>query len=310
MTHRSACAALAILVVSLTAAPNAQAAARVFVSVTGTDAGDCSNASAPCRTLNFAIGAVDAGGEVIVMTTGSYAGATITKSVKLNAPAGIVAFSASPVVINAGANDVVVVRGLTLKSVTPGAADGIAFNSGAALFVENCVLDSWNNGIAVSQSPANDVAVHVSDTVVRNGVSDGVFLSNGNATGTIRAAIERSRFENNGNDGVDAFIGTQVTIRDSVATNNFRGFGAGTGVDNPSGVNMNIESCVVAGNVVGIFTSPNLIPVIARVSNSTITNNTLFGIEAQGGSSIVSRGNNTVEGNAAGETFTGTFTAK
>src|SRR5437016_1759335 len=81
---------------------NAQAAARVFVSVNGTDAGDCSNVNSPCRTLDFAIAAVNAGGEVIVVATGSYGGATITKSVKIDAPTGVVAFSASPITINAG----------------------------------------------------------------------------------------------------------------------------------------------------------------------------------------------------------------
>ena len=56
--------------------------ARVFVSVTGNDANVCSNVATPCRTLAGGISQVDADGEVIVIESGSYAGGTITKSVK------------------------------------------------------------------------------------------------------------------------------------------------------------------------------------------------------------------------------------
>src|SRR5207247_2223131 len=115
------CLVVASSLVVFGGAANTQAAAsRVFVSVNGTDVGDCTNVNSPCRTLNFAIAAVDAGGEVIVVTTGSYGGATITKSVKIDVPNGVVAFSASPITINAGASDVVVVRGITLKSLLGG----------------------------------------------------------------------------------------------------------------------------------------------------------------------------------------------
>jgi hypothetical protein len=313
MNRRYAAVAVVSAVLSLVGAPSAHAAARVFVSVNGTDAGNCSDVNAPCRTLNFAINAVDPGGEVIVLTTGSYAGASITKSVKLNSPSGVVAFSASTITVNAGTSDVVVLRGLTLKALTPGSGTGINFTAGAALHVENCVVDGWNIGINVAPTPAADVYVNVSDTVVRNNAAEGLLLTNNAAVGVIRAAVERSRFENNGmpgqTGGVWAVQGVQATISNSVATGNFRGYQAGGLLSGP-GVEMNIESCVSAGNVVGIFTSTNTGVVTARVSNTTVTNNTLFGLEAQGGSSLLSRSNNTVEGNAAAETFTGTYAAK
>ena len=67
------------------------APARVFVSVTGVDTNDCSNIATPCRTLNAAIAQAATDGEVIVIRSGSYAGATITKGIKLDAAAGVVA---------------------------------------------------------------------------------------------------------------------------------------------------------------------------------------------------------------------------
>lgn len=46
-----------------------------------------------------------------------------------------------------------------------------------------------------------------------------------------------------------------------------------------------------------------------RVSNSTITEND-FGLFAGAGASLLSRGNNTVEGNTTDGGFTGVFAAK
>jgi hypothetical protein len=60
-----------------------------------------------------------------------------------------------------------------------------------------------------------------------------------------------------------------------------------------------VESCMTSGNAVGIEAS-SFSPGVAatvRVSNSTVTDNT-FGLEAFGNSIILSRGNNTVEGNS------------
>ena len=109
----------ALLILGLASVSQAQIS-RTFVGVNGNDANDCLAPGTACRTLNGAIGKVDAGGEVIVIETGSYAGATITKSVKINVPSGAVAFSALSLTITAGVNEVIVVRGMTMKALTPG----------------------------------------------------------------------------------------------------------------------------------------------------------------------------------------------
>jgi hypothetical protein len=67
----------AALMACLAVSPPVEAAARVFVSVTGDDLNNCSMVTTPCRALNAAITQVDPAGEVIVLTTGSYSGATI-----------------------------------------------------------------------------------------------------------------------------------------------------------------------------------------------------------------------------------------
>jgi hypothetical protein len=120
--------------------------ARVFVSVTGNDANTCSNVATPCRTLAGGISQVDVDGEVIVLDSGSYAGGTIAKAVKINVPAGVVAFSGLPIVVNPGAGKVVVLRGLTIKAADVGSGNGIEHQTGT-LSIENTVVDGWNYGL-------------------------------------------------------------------------------------------------------------------------------------------------------------------
>ncbi len=59
-----------------------------------------------------------------------------------------------------------------------------------------------------------------------------------------------------------------------------------------------------------MFVASNDVATAVRVSNSTITDNSLFGIEQQGGSVVTSLGNNFVYANAGGETFGLTTTPK
>jgi hypothetical protein len=285
---------VAILLLVFGGVANAQAAARVFVSPNGTDAGDCSNVNSPCRTLDFAVTAVNAGGEVIVVATGSFGGATITKSVKINVPAGVVAFSASPITVNAAVSDVVVIRGITLKALTTGVGNGIQFTAGAALFVENCVLDGWANGINIT-SPNSKT--FVSSSVSRDNDNSGLQVNEGTAT----ASIVNSGFDNNG------FVGNicgltvragKASVRASEASGNFFGFCA---FDQPS-AELNVEDSLAANNVIaGLQVGAGVV----RASNNTVTDNGT-GLRQIAGT-FESRGNNTVRGNGT-ETF-GTITA-
>src|SRR6202022_212203 len=113
-------------------------AARVFLSGTGSDAADCSNAAAPCRSLQYAIDQAAAGAEVVIVSSGGYGGATITKSITVNAPTGVIAFVGRTITVSLGAvSDTVTLRGLSMNGATFGDVDGIAFTSGGTLNVEN-----------------------------------------------------------------------------------------------------------------------------------------------------------------------------
>jgi len=281
---------------------------RVFASArSGSDANTCNNINTPCQTLQGAVDQVAPGGTVIVLDTGGYGPVTIAKALTIDAPPGIVAFIHPPAVgaisIFAGPTDVVVLRGLSLNV---GTLDGIAVATVGALYVENCTIVGF--GLAGLHFSAAG-QLFVKDSTFSNNGSEGILVAP--ASGTASSSIDRCRLEGNGfsqqRGAVTAGGGATVTVRDSVASGNFRGFQAGTA--NGQTVQLNVENCVSTGNVVGLFAA-NGAATVLRASDTVVTNNTLFGIEAQGSGSVLSRSNNTVEGNAAAQTFTGTYAAK
>src|SRR5436309_6968925 len=123
--------------------------ARVFLAGTGNDAGDCTNQATPCRSLLGAVNQCPVNGEIIILDNGGYGGATITKSLTVNASAGVVAFIARTITVNIGATatDKVVLRGLSMNGIVFGDYNGIAFNGGGTLVVENSVIAAFVNAI-------------------------------------------------------------------------------------------------------------------------------------------------------------------
>src|SRR5438034_7803098 len=101
-------ARLAVVILFFAVQASAQIA-RVFLSGTGDDANDCSNAATPCRSLQGAVNQCSVNGEVIIMSSGGFGAANITKSLTINAPAGIVAFDARTITVNIGATDKVII---------------------------------------------------------------------------------------------------------------------------------------------------------------------------------------------------------
>ncbi len=188
---------------------------RVFVSVTGNDGNNCASLDTPCRTISGGIAQVDAKGEVIIITTGSYAGGTITKDVKINAAPGVVAFSGLAFVVNPGLGKTVVLRNLTIKAATAGTGTGVTHSSGS-LIVENCVVDGWSNGIAADLAGAQG-HLSVNATTLRNNTNVAISATN------VTASVSQVHVSNNGG-GVAAFNpGAILTLSDSVIVGNQAG---------------------------------------------------------------------------------------
>ncbi len=272
---------------------------RVFVSArTGNDANNCASILTPCQTLAGAVADVASGGEAIILDSGGYGPVTITRPVTIEAPPGVLAFvhppSGDAITVNAGVSDKVVVRGLTLNG---GAANGITLNTAGSLHVENCVISGFLKGLAMT-GPG---LLFVKDTVIRGNSVAGLDIAV--AAGTAAASIDRTRFESNG-VGVAAGNSGKASIRSSVASGNASGLTA-----NGTSAEVDMDKCLVANNAtVGIASGPTGGSV--RVTRSVVTNNGV-GLQQSGSGTLLSRTDNTVEGNTTNTSGTiGTYTAK
>jgi hypothetical protein len=288
---------------------------RTFVAHDGLDANPCS-ITLPCRAFAAAMAQTSAGGEIIVLDSAGYGPVTIDKSISIIAPAGIYAGvsngAGNGIVVNAPGGNVVL-RGLDINGLGTSSGSGILHQAAASLVIDHCTVTGFGNsftqvGIAINAGP-----VTISDTVVKNNLFGGVAVrgTDPDPANFVRATILRSRIEANGSAfgfasdaGVAVLGGALVTVEDSVAVGNFRGFSAcGSGAGEPLGGVLSIDRSLADRNTVGVFVAPNAVACAVRVSNSTITNSTLYGIEQQGGNVVTSLSNNFVYSNAAAETF-------
>jgi hypothetical protein len=299
-----------VFVLAFTSSIKAQVS-RTFVSTFGSDSNPCDHPIRPCRNIQAGITKVQVGGEVVVISSGSYQPFTVNKPITVAvAPGehvGISVFSGHGAVINAGPTDSVTLHGLTFNWIGGSNNNGIEFNAGAVLHVEGCVINGFPGAGILSNAPSK---LFIKDTTVKNGGNfSGIFVEA--PSGTVTVSIERSRVEGLGATGIGILAGgnSRVTIRDTVSSGNGTGFQADP--QTMSGiVEMNLENCVATNNgFAGIFADGSPGTSIIRVSNTTVTNNNI-GLTFNPGGSILTRGNNTVEGNTNNGFFTGSFLAK
>src|SRR5438034_4864602 len=182
--------------------------ARVFLSGTGNDTNDCTNAATPCRSLQGAVNQCPVNGEIMIMTSGGYGTVTISKSLTINAPAGVVAFNARTITVAIAAGDKVVIRGLSMNGTVFADPNGIDFsNSAGTLVVENSIIAGFNTGINQGSLAGNLLVVQ--NCELRNNSGYGVV-----AFGSVYLNVENSRFEKN-TVGVSVEGGANAVIRNS-----------------------------------------------------------------------------------------------
>lgn len=270
-----------------------RAAQRTFVSAgSGSDANPCTR-QAPCRQFTAAIAQTDSGGEVVVLDSGGYGPVTIGQSVTVVAPTGIhaaiTAFSGNAIFIAGSASSVVIIRGLYLSGL--GGENGIDFQNGQTLHVENCVISGFSAEGVHGRAANSDV--YIKNTISRqNGAHGFLFIS----SSLIRASLNSVRAENN-SGGIAAHANSRVTVTRGVAAGNANyGFNS----SHPTG-EINLESCIAAFNGWGL-----VVQGTGRAANSMFTGN-VIGVEASLGGSTISFGNNRVQGNSTDGTFSSTI---
>ncbi len=258
-------------------------ATRTWVSGVGDDANPCSR-TAPCKTFAGAISKTAAGGEIDALDPGGFGAVTITKSITINGEgtlASVLASGTNGIVINAGENDVVVLRNLDINGAN-GGLNGINFLKGKALFVEDCTIRGFNTtGINVSPtgaiSGANAGQITIRNTSVFN--SQGAMRFDGTATsGSLSVTIIDSDIVNSNNNGI-------IAIGDAL-----------------SSIKIMIERTTITQSITnGLRIGDN---AIVRLGDSVVTNNGT-GLFTFGSGQILSYGTNQVNGNTVDGSPTG-----
>lgn len=272
----------------LAATPAAAQATRTWVSGVGDDANPCSR-TAPCKTFAGAISKTAAGGEISVLDPGGFGAVTITKAMNINGEwggeAGVLVSGTNGIIINAGANDVVNLRGLYLEGVGTGLS-GIRFINGGALNVQDCVIKSFKgtDGRGIHFNPsANSPKLTVNNCDIHNNGSgsanSGGIVIQPTGTAQVRAHISNSRIINNFGAGIKvdstASNHTDVTLSDDVIANNT---GDGLVVTSTVSSSVVMVDSVQSTNNGGAGFKADGSNSGVRVGRSTATNNTQGGM--------------------------------
>lgn len=288
---------LAVFIITATAGVGAASAQMmvspyVYVSANGgSDSNTCLRTS-PCRQVTKALEYVSSGGTVTILDSGEYERFAINKSVNVIADAGITAnvVGASQLsaisIANYSAELTVSLRGLHVDG-TAYLGTGISV-SGLIdrVEIDNCVIRGGEFGLWINTAGGYSIA----RTRISGAVSNLEFHTN---SGTIEASVENCLFENGGT-GLTAGQNAKVTVSDSSATNGGTGFRS-----TQATARLLLEKCLANGNS-GDGVLGELFGYV-RLSNSTITNNSGYGLRSNGGN-VKSFGNNRLFNNKLGDT--------
>ncbi len=294
--------ALVVLTLGISSIANAQAT-RTWVSGVGDDANPCSR-TAPCKTFAGAISKTAAGGEIDVLDQGSFGTVTITKALTISGDgvlAGVLATGVNGIIVNAGANDVVYIRNLSINGVGTG-LNGIRWIAGKALHVENCNIYGFGStaagnghGIFVNLT-ATAGNLFVKDTNIKTCGVSGVTVQT--STGFVAGVLDSVRLEGLPTGlviGNNAFISVRDSVINLATSTGVSITGSGT----PTGSfdNVMINNNPTAINIGGTG--------IMNLSNSTLENNTTAIVSAAPQANLRSSGNNRLLGNVSdGATMT------
>jgi hypothetical protein len=270
-------------------------APRTWLSGTGADSGSCSFTS-PCRSLHYAITQVKPGGQILLLDQVGYGAVTITASVSIiaegrialiNAPAG------DGITINAGANDSVVLRGLTVDGLG-GGSNGIVFNSGGSLIIDKCnVLNfvgsgSSGNGILLQPAPTASPTITISETNASNNAYKGIWLM-----GTSSANVDIERVVTSRNEygtDLEGSSSSFFSISNSIASHNrVRGFFV---QGSTSALAIKLDSLTAIHNGTGILAAAPL-----YLGRSVVSGNSAYGVLVGSAGTVYSYRNNEIDGN-------------
>jgi hypothetical protein len=294
------CVLIAIFML-MTCASLAQAqATRTWVSGVGDDINPCSR-TAPCKTFAGAISKTAPGGEISVLDPAGFGAVTITKSITINGEgvvAGITASLTTGIIVNAGVNDVVILRNLQILGAGNG-LNGIRFLAGAALHIENCAIYGFNGspGFGLDFTPSGVSRLFIENSSFRNngaGVAGGGIRILPGAAGAAAASMRDVTVDRN-TTGIRVGNNSSLFIRDSVVAGNTQN---GLFLESLAGgsVFSFIDHVSLMGNQgSGLVSSGS--GAVARITNISVSGNSVNGLSAPASGQILSFGTNNIAGN-------------
>lgn len=312
----------------LASAPAAAQATRTWVSGVGDDANPCSR-TAPCKTFAGAISKTAAGGEINCLDPGGFGAVTVTKAMSFicdNTEGGVLVSGTNGFIINAGDADVVTISGIDIfgPTTSPG-LNGVRFINGAGLNVRNSTIKGFSaQGISFEPGAGDTSFLNLSNvTVIGSGTvgdtTTGAIKVTPGANATANVSITNTRVSGNVNAGLRLDLTGSTTARINAAVTNsvISNSGVGSLLKAPAGtgtVDAVFTGVTVSGNTtVGILGNGST--VTGRFNANTITGNgagsaaAITGVNAAGGSTLSSYGNNALDGNfnSSGTLANGTF---
>lgn len=306
--------------IATTSSASAQAT-RTWVSGVGDDANPCSR-TAPCKTFAGAISKTAAGGEINVVDPGGFGAVTITKAISIIAQgptAGVLVSGTNGIVVNAGANDVVVLRGLDIDGTSTG-LNGVRFLAGSALHIQNCIIRNFRgtapDGSGIQFIPSTGSAeLYVTDSSISfngNSASNGGIQIKPTGSGSANVVLTRTSIENNGTGIITDASATSgqltIMIRDSQSVGNTNAGLFSTKSGAVAAVRIMMDRSLAGNNGTGVISDGG--GSIVTITGSTISGNNV-GLSATNSGSILTYVNNFVNSNLTSDgATTGTLTPK
>jgi hypothetical protein len=283
---------------------------RTWVSSLGSDSNQCTR-SAPCLTFAGAIANTLPGGEINVLDSGDFGPLNITRAISIynDDDVGIAGalVSGIAITVQAGASDVVNLRGLTLDG--GGASNvGVLITTAGHVNIGNCVIQGFDTVAGINISPfTGRVSVEIENSTVLNN-KVGVIIAPANGA-TADVSINRTQIDNNNGGGVrsDGTSGGSILANisnSSISQNAGNGVSASSGTGGSVTVSMR-KDLVAFSNATGVLSNQ----AGGGIATVTVESSQIYGngvgLQSIGGGAVLSHLDNDVSGNTSDGAFTG-----
>ncbi len=300
MSRTTILGALGALFIIALGASSAQAqATRTWISGVGDDVNPCSR-TAPCKTWPGAISKTAAGGEIDALDPGGFGAVTITKSITLAVEGvgegGILVAGTNGITINAGVNDVVIIRGMQIDGgplPSSSSLAGIRIIQAGAVEIQNSTIRNFNSGLPTGYGVMFTPGANTSSgQPPQLFISDTTITTNGLASASTGGGILVQP-----NNGASA----TVTLNNVNIVNNVLGYRADasltTGTISTSITNSTIAGNAFAGVSAFTFGATGTPSSTIDLMRTTVANNGGAGLNANGVNALIRLSNVSLTGN-------------